>query len=128
MTEASTTHPGLKLLRLVISINRTQRLLRFVAGRVQEFERIFDIMNPLAQENEAIIVPGFVEKVLGLSKRSRASIGLFELKQSLLNIKDPLVRLILGPGKKGLPSLQGFIEPLSMTVDTGLANGLFDIS
>ena len=103
-------------------------MLRLIARCVEELEGIFDIMNPLAQKDEAIIMPGFVEKVLGPFESGRVSIGLFKLVQCVLYVKNPLVRLVLGSGKEGFPLLQGFIESLSMAVHTGLTDGSLNIS
>ena len=95
MAEGRTGHLGLKFLGLITFINDCQGLFSLIIGCIEKFEGIFDIVNALAQKNKAVIVAGFIEKVLGLLKICRASFGLFRIIEDLLNIEDPLIGLIL---------------------------------
>jgi len=127
MAETGTGHSCLKFLGFVIFVDDCQGALRPIARRIQELEGIFDIVNPFAQEDKTVIVPSFVEKVLGFFQGGCASVGPLELIQRFLNVKNPLVALALGSGEERFPLLQGLIESLTVAVDAGLTDRPFDI-
>jgi hypothetical protein len=103
MAEGGTGHPGLKFSGGITFINDGQSLISLTIRRIKKFEGVFDIMNALAQKHIAIIVASFIEKILCLFRISRTSSILFRFVQRLLDIEDPLVGIILGPGEKNSP-------------------------
>jgi hypothetical protein len=127
MAKGCAGHLSLKLLGLISFINFCYGLLCLIAGGIEKFEGIFDIVNALAQKDKAVIMAGFVEEVLTLFKLQRPPSVFFKIIQHPLNIEDALIGLILCFGKEGFPMLQRIIVSLTMTIYTGLPNCPLDI-
>ncbi len=81
MAQSGTGHAGFGLLGCITFVDHRQSSLRSIVGDIQKLKGVFDIMNALSQENKAVIVPGFVHEVLGLSERRASSARLFKLIQ-----------------------------------------------
>ena len=79
MAEGRTGHPGLKFLWFIIFIDGRESLFGLIVRYVEEFEGIFDIVNPLAKKDKAIIVASFAKEILSLLKNWGGSLGLFKL-------------------------------------------------
>ena len=122
MAQGRTGHWGLEFPGPVAFVDGRKGLFSLAIGHIKEFDRVLDIMNAIAQENKAVIMAGFVEKGLGLLERRRFPSGLLIIKQHLLNIEDPLIRLILRLREECLPVLQRIVESLTMTLHTGFSH------
>jgi hypothetical protein len=68
MTKGGTGHPGLKFFRSIGLIQNSRRLLCPVIRRIEEFKGIFNIVNTLPQQNNAVVMACFVEEILSLLK------------------------------------------------------------
>jgi hypothetical protein len=68
MAKGGTGYPGLKFPRRITFIDDGKGLFSLTICRIEEFEGIFNIVNALAQKHIAVIVAGFIEKILCLFK------------------------------------------------------------
>jgi len=123
MAEGRTGHLRMKLLGLIGLIKDRHGLFRFITCHIKEFDGVLDVVDPLAQKNKAVIVPGLVEEMLGSFELVIPSLVLLKIIEHLLDIEDPLVALILHLGKEGLPLSQGIVESLPVAVNAGPFNG-----
>jgi hypothetical protein len=78
MAEGCAGYSGLKFLGFIIFIDGCQSLVGLVIRCIEKFEGIFNIVNALAQEDKAVIVPSFVEEGLSLPKSGCGTICFFK--------------------------------------------------
>jgi hypothetical protein len=97
MAKCGAGHPGLNFPRSIALVKHGEGLFCLIICRIEKLKGILDIMDPLAKKNKAIVVTSFVKQVPSLPEISRSSSILLKLIEYLLDIKNPLIGVVLCP-------------------------------